>query len=132
MRQYEGPTSAISIGFVDPREKLGELLWPERFGTPQVEELKISLGSYGTAGQLQQRPSPAGGGIFKRHWFRYWQPRGANLPPIVVRLQDGTLRSIEAIEAPHRVDEQIQSWDCSFNRVDRHHRRWRGVREEPN
>jgi hypothetical protein len=82
--------------------------------------LKISLGSYGTAGQLQQRPSPAGGGIFKRHWFRYWQPRGANLPPIVVRLQDGTLRSIEAIEAPHRVDEQIQSWDCSFNRVDRH------------
>ena len=52
-------------------------------------------------GQLQQRPSPAGGGIFKRHWFRYWQPRGANLPPVVVRLPDGTQMSIAAIEAPH-------------------------------
>ncbi len=29
-------------------------------------------------------------------------------------MPDGTLRSIEAIEAPQRVDEQIQSWDCSF------------------
>lgn len=112
--EYEGPTRATSIGFVDPREKQGDLLWPERFGPSQIEELKISLGSYGTAGQLQQRPSPAGGGIFKRHWFRYWQPRGANLPPVLVRMPDGTIRSIEAIEAPHRVDEQIQSWDCSF------------------
>jgi predicted phage terminase large subunit-like protein len=67
---------------------------------------------------LQQRPSPAGGGIFKRHWFRYWQPRGANLPPVIVRLPDGTQTSITAIEAPHRVDEQIQSWDCSFKDLD--------------
>jgi len=112
--EYEGPTRATSIGFVDPRENLGDLLWPERFGPREIEALKISLGSYGTAGQLQQRPSPAGGGIFKRHWFRYYQPRGANLPPVIVRLPDGTLRSIEAVEAPQRVDEQLQSWDCSF------------------
>jgi hypothetical protein len=112
--EYEGPTPATSIGFLDPRMNLGELLWPERFGPKEIEALKISLGSYGAAGQLQQRPSPAGGGIFKRHWFRYWQPRGANLPPVIVRMPDGTLRSIEAIEAPHRVDEQIQSWDYTW------------------
>src|SRR5690242_17507554 len=80
----------------------------------EVADLKVSLGSYAAAGQLQQRPSPAGGGLFKRHWFRYWQPRGANLPPVVVRLPDGTQISIIAIEAPLRVDEQIQSWDCAF------------------
>src|ERR1700692_274618 len=76
------------------------------------------MGSYAAAGQLQQRPSPAGGGIFKRHWFRYWQPRGANFPHVVVRLPDGTQTSIAAIEAPPRVDEQIQSWDCSFKDLD--------------
>src|SRR5437867_12994220 len=37
-----------------------------------------------------------------------------NLPPVVVRLPDGTHASIPAIEVPHRVDETIQSWDCSF------------------
>jgi predicted phage terminase large subunit-like protein len=89
-------------------------LWPERFGPAEIESLKRTLGSYAAAGQLQQRPSPAGGGIFKRHWFRYFQPRGMNLPPVVVSLPDGTQVSIAAIEAPYKVAEQIQSWDCSF------------------
>src|SRR5207244_13410042 len=46
----------------DPRSRAGELLWPERFGCPVLERLKRSLGSFGAAGQLQQRPAPAGGG----------------------------------------------------------------------
>ena len=75
--EYEGPTRTTSIGFADPRQEHGELLWPERFGPKEIEELKVSLGSYAAAGQLQQRPSPSGGGLFKRHWFRYWQPRGS-------------------------------------------------------
>src|SRR5271169_5932751 len=98
--EYEGPGRVTSIGFSDPRTEHGELLWGDRFGPQEIEDLKISLGSYGAAGQLQQRPSPAGGGIFKRHWFRYFQPRGVNLPPVVVRLPDGTPMSIPAIEAP--------------------------------
>jgi predicted phage terminase large subunit-like protein len=110
--EYEGP-SRTSIGFSDPRTQLGELLWPERFGPEELETLKRSLGSYAAAGQLQQRPSPAGGGIFKRHWFRIWQPPGANLPPVVVRLPDGTEQSIIPVEIAH-VEEQIQSWDCAF------------------
>ena len=40
----------------------------------EIDSLNRSLGSYATAGQLQQRPSPAEGGILKRHWWRYWQP----------------------------------------------------------
>ena len=112
--EHEGPSCVTSIGWCDPRTEHGELLWPERFGAPEIESLKRTLGSYGAAGQLQQRPSPFGGGVIKRHWFRYFQPRGANLPPVVVSLPDGTQVSIAAIDAPRQVEEQIQSWDCAF------------------
>jgi predicted phage terminase large subunit-like protein len=112
--EFEEPKCVTSIDWTDPRTQPGELLWPERFGPKEIEDLKVSLGSYAAAGQLQQRPSPAGGGVFKRHWFRYWQPRGSNLPPVVVRLPDGTLHSITAVDQPRWVDEQIQSWDCAF------------------
>jgi predicted phage terminase large subunit-like protein len=116
--EYEKPGCSTSVGWSDPRTEQSELLWPERFGPEELESLKRSLGSYAAAGQLQQRPSPAGGGIFKRHWFRYFQPRGANLPPVVVSLPDGTQMSIPAIEAPHQVNETIQSWDCAFKDLD--------------
>lgn len=54
----------------DPRTEDGELLFPDRFPPKQVAELKKTLGSYASAGQLQQRPTPRGGGIFKREWFQ--------------------------------------------------------------
>ncbi|NUN47679.1 MAG: phage terminase large subunit [Candidatus Brocadiae bacterium] len=62
-----------SIGWEDPREKEGELLWPDRFGAKEIADLKTQLGTYGSAGQLQQIPSPASGGLFKRDWFRYYE-----------------------------------------------------------
>ena len=111
--EYEGPSRATSIGWSDPRQEHGELLWPERFGPQEIESLKRSLGSYAAAGQLQQRPSPAGGGILKRHWFRFWQPAGQNLPPVIVRLPDGTQQSVMPVDV-YRIDEVIQSWDCAF------------------
>lgn len=54
----------------DPRVEDGELLFHDRFPRNQVEELKKTLGSYASAGQLQQRPTPRGGGLFKREWFQ--------------------------------------------------------------
>ena len=56
----------------DPRREPGELLWPARFGRVEVDRLKRDLGTYATAGQLQQRPAPEEGGIFKRGWFKRW------------------------------------------------------------
>jgi len=53
----------------DWRTKEGELLWPERMDEKTLADLKKSLGSYGTAGQLQQSPAPRGGGMFRREWF---------------------------------------------------------------
>ncbi len=57
----------------DPRTEDGELLWPERFNEESVVELERTLsssgGSYAVSSQLQQRPVPRGGGMFKRKWF---------------------------------------------------------------
>jgi predicted phage terminase large subunit-like protein len=56
----------------DPRTEAGDLLWPDRFGETEIDDLKVRLGSYRAAGQLQQRPSPEEGGIIKRYWWRYY------------------------------------------------------------
>lgn len=58
------------IGWSDPRTEEGELLHPERWPKAKVEEARTVLGAYGFAGQMQQRPAPADGGMFKRAWFK--------------------------------------------------------------
>lgn len=72
MRFEPEHTKATAIGWSDPRTKEGELMFPERFSEEAVKALEKTLGSYGTAGQLQQRPTPRGGGILKTEWYRYW------------------------------------------------------------
>lgn len=57
---------------IDPRTQVGELMFPERFPRYVVDALKEDLGEYGTAGQLQQRPSPLSGGIIKTAWWKQW------------------------------------------------------------
>jgi len=64
-RKEEKSRIRSSLGFVDPRTTIGEPMSPERFGEEELRKLERSLGSYGTAGQLQQRPSPRGGGMMK-------------------------------------------------------------------
>lgn len=79
-----------SLGFEDPRTVEGELLWPARFPSQVLAEAKKSLGSFGFASQFQQRPSPDGGGIFKREWWRYYSA------------------------APSEFLQIVQSWDTAF------------------
>jgi predicted phage terminase large subunit-like protein len=55
--------------FQDPRQRDGELLFAERFSRSYVDEIKRTMGSYAVAGQLQQRPVPREGGLFKAAWF---------------------------------------------------------------
>jgi len=61
-----------SIGWTDPRTEDGELLDPVRFPREVIDRDKRDMGSYAWAGQMQQRPSPAGGGIFRDDWWQYW------------------------------------------------------------
>ena len=57
----------------DPRTEPGQLLWDERIGPDEVATLKRALGAYNSAGQLQQRPAPAEGMMFKRKDFRRYR-----------------------------------------------------------
>jgi len=56
------------LGWTDPRQEDGELLWPERFGKKELAPFKRN--PYEWAGQWQQRPEIRGGAIIKRE---YWQ-----------------------------------------------------------
>lgn len=47
----------------------GEALCPQRFDEKALERIKRKLGSYSFSALYQQRPVPAGGGLFKRDWF---------------------------------------------------------------
>lgn len=78
-----------SIGFTDPRETEGELLFPERFPREVVDRDKKVMGTFAVAGQFQQRPAPRKGGFFAwenikvvnshpaiKQWVRYWDKAG--------------------------------------------------------
>ena len=85
--RYEPDRRCItSIGFEDPRKKEGELLFPERFSEETVLSLEKTMGSNAAAGQLQQRPTPAGGGILKVKHFQMW-PHDKPLPSIEYVIQ---------------------------------------------
>lgn len=79
--EWEGPRKKTSIGFVDPRKEVGDLLFPERFSAAVVERDKKIMGEYAVAGQFQQRPAPAGGGIIKIDKFRLW-PNTKEIPDL--------------------------------------------------
>jgi predicted phage terminase large subunit-like protein len=68
--RFEADRRCVTPIFADPRTYDGELLFPERFSEAQVSDLERTMGSYASAGQLQQRPAPRGGGMFRRDWFR--------------------------------------------------------------
>lgn len=68
MRAEENRMPRTRLGYTDPRSP-GDLLWNELFNEERVVKLEKGLGSVIAAGQLQQRPVPLGGSMFKREWF---------------------------------------------------------------
>ena len=79
--RYEPERAFVTnIGWKDPRSTPGEMLWPDRFDEKEVSNLEKALGPFSAAGQLQQRPEPAGGGVIKNDWWLLW-PHDA-FPPM--------------------------------------------------
>jgi predicted phage terminase large subunit-like protein len=61
----------------DPRTERGELLFPARFSRKYIDAEKAKPGAARHyAAQYQQNPSPMGGGVFRKEWFRYWTDGG--------------------------------------------------------
>ncbi len=91
--EYDPKRSKVTVnGWKDPRKKAGDLLWPARFGKPEVKALKARLGAHNYEAQCQQNPSPLEGSILKRHWWKYYKEQ----PP---------LKEMEIL---------FQSWDLAF------------------
>ena len=61
---------------LDPRTEPGELMWPARFGDKEVSMMERELGPYLSSGRLGQSPTPEGGGIIKRDYWKLWPPEG--------------------------------------------------------
>lgn len=65
----------IDFGRVRVERQQGEPLHAAREDLAAIGRQKVALGSYAFAGQYQQRPAPAEGGIFKAHWFARYAAR---------------------------------------------------------
>lgn len=76
MRYEPGRMPDTPRGWNDPRQHEGELLTPLQFDEARVQRMEAALGAYGTAGQLQQRPHPKGGALFKEGKFRRYSFHG--------------------------------------------------------
>lgn len=94
--EYEsGRKSFSSIGWTDPRTIDGELLDPIRFPQEVIDRDKAAMGSVAWAGQMQQRPAPAEGNIFKNSWFPRYSAIPLNYP----------MRCIHSWDTAYKKDE---------------------------
>lgn len=63
----------------------GEPLWPEfGFDRQRLEQIRSDVGSYVFNALYQQRPSAAGGTIFKREYFRYFREEMIGNQPYII------------------------------------------------
>jgi predicted phage terminase large subunit-like protein len=104
----------IAKNYPDPRKKINELLHPSRFPRETVQDMKKILGSYATAAQFQQSPIPAGGGIFKLDWFKFWEPQNMNLGPVRLLRNDGSVHVVLPQKIPAAFTGVLLSNDLTF------------------
>jgi predicted phage terminase large subunit-like protein len=81
-------------GRVILERKAGEVLDPGRFPKEVLDTMKVTMGPYAYAAQVQQRPSPLEGGMFKRQWWKL----------------------IKRGEFPQSFDDVVQGWDSAFKK----------------
>ena len=108
--EYELDHPHKSTHFVDPRTEEGELLWPARFSARAVDEQKETFrawgGSYAEAGQLQQRPVPRGGGMFKRDDFEVLDSMPAHAH-VIMRARGWDLAATDSSRAAYTVGSKL-------------------------
>jgi len=81
--------------------KKGELLHPEREDVKEIKAAKRELGSYGYAGQYQQRPAPLEGGMVDSSWFN----RYGAIPE-----RENVIRVIQSWDTAQKAKEVNDPW----------------------
>lgn len=81
----------------DPRTQENELLWPDRFPRERIdaEQKPPRMTSVVYAGQYQQRPAPAEGGMFLRKWFKFYKTLPDEAPTGACISWDFTFKDLE-------------------------------------
>ena len=89
LKEHSDPWQELKMPAIN---EAGEALCPERFPIETLRSIQKSLGSVMWESLYQQNPVPIEGGIFKRHWFKFY------------------------LKPPLDFDEWLQSWDLPFDR----------------
>lgn len=63
----------LKMGSVTEIRHVGDYLHKNRIGKEELETIKRELGNYAFSGQYQQKPSPEGGGEFRKEWLEYYE-----------------------------------------------------------
>lgn len=108
--------------FEDPRVEDGELLWPERFPEEAVEKLEDSLGPFAASAQLQQAPTPRGGGIIDRTWWQVWPAEGfdaSRFPPCTLIVGSIDTRYGSKKDDPNNAYDAMTVWGVFTDKRDR-------------
>lgn len=95
-----------NVFWQDPRTEEGQLLFPEKFPHSIISRLKgpEGLGSLAYAGQYQQRPTPASGGMLQREWLSHRWYREGEMP----------MPGLDCRKLPTKLDSWTISADCTF------------------
>ncbi len=97
MKDYFGNIKIIT------REK-GVALHPQRDGINKLLEAKKTMGELVFAGQYQQSPRPLEGGVIKRRWLNFYNPK-----ELFEQIKNGDIV----------IKNIIQSWDTA-NKIEEH------------
>lgn len=105
------------LGWVDPRTKPGQLLWPERFDGEYLRRRRKILGPLAFSAQYQQQPRLEGGAVYQAKWWRRHNPEdvdpcGAGLQWLMVAdtamsLRDSADLTVLQVWA---LDAQARAW----------------------
>ena len=95
--------------------EIGEPLWPSRWPLEKMIEIKGTQTPYWWSAMYQGRPAPASGNIYKRGWWKFWQPPGAKLGPVRIRAGDEGEIVRKPIDLP-TMEDTVSSWDLSFTK----------------
>lgn len=96
LKSDDAPALPLSVTVEPDWRQPGEALCPERYDASALDKIRRRVGTYYWTALYSQRPAEAGGTVFQRGWWRYYQPE----------------------QAPRVFDRVICSWDLAFKDTD--------------
>jgi predicted phage terminase large subunit-like protein len=115
-QEYDGRRIVTSLGWSDPRTEPGQLICEGRWGAGEIADVKKSRRTY--QAQHQQDPVSSTDALFKREYWRYWEPRDVSLGAVSVRDSQGNFREVTPVKIPVAFEQVLQSWDMAFKGLD--------------